>query len=340
MKLVISSGFLGYKRLFLLKAKGLQCKFYDSLDNVVLYKGYNFIIVPFSYGSKSLVESYKFLNKIIVISIKSFRKLKFNSKKLKIVPLFTKEEDIDYIKKVNICKNYIESGDIYQINLSRVFEFKIEGDPFSLFLKYFNAQKVPFAYYFERDDLILINGSMELFIKKKHKKIVSEPIKGSSKSKKYLERSSKEKAELLMITDIMRNDLYKAFTKDIKVKFFKIKKFKTIYHSFSEITGKNTNSLNFLIESTFPPASVVGAPKKKAFELINKLESHDRKYYCGISILSKGKNFISAVNIRHAIIQDNKVRYFSGAGIVYDSDPLLENMETYLKLKAFYNGLV
>lgn len=340
MKLVISSGFLGYKRLFLLKAKVLGYKFYDSLDNIVLPNGYNFIIIPFSYGSKLLGEKYKSFNKIIVISIKGFRRLKFRSKQFKIAPLFNKEEDADYIKKVNICKNYIEAGDIYQVNLSRVFEFKIEGDPFSLFLKYFNTQKVSFAYYFECSEFILINGSMELFLRKKHKKIVSEPIKGSSKSKKYLTRSTKEKAELLMITDVMRNDLYKAFSKDIKVKFFKIKKFRTIYHSFSEITGKNTNSLNFLIENTFPPASVVGAPKKKAFELINKLESHDRKYYCGISILTKYKNFISTVNIRHAIIQNNKVRYFSGAGIVYDSEPLLENMETYLKLKAFYNRFV
>jgi para-aminobenzoate synthetase component 1 len=168
---------------------------------------------------------------------------------------------------------------------------------------------------------------------------MSKPIKGTSKSLKFLQESEKDKAENLMITDMMRNDIGKiAQIGSIKVsELFKITKYKTLYQMHSTVEGNTESSLIEIIKATFPPASVTGAPKRKAVEIIDTLEPYFRSYYCGCAGLVKSEtDFTLSVLIRTAIGMRDKLSYYAGCGIVWDSKPKKELNELYLKVKAFY----
>lgn len=259
-----------------------------------------------------------------------------------------------YLSNIDRIKRYIEDGDIYQVNLTHFLSVDSEQKPIDLFMRYYCSQPVPYGIYINFTDYHLIGGSMELFIEKSGQNIITRPIKGTAKrhideKKDYkireeLQKSAKERAENLMIVDLMRNDLSRVCkTGSIKVnELFNIKSYKTLHQMESEVSGKlnEDTSLNDIIFNLFPPGSVTGAPKKRAIEIIDELENHSRGPYCGCAgIFTPGGDFTLCVSIRTAVLQESTLNYWAGSGIVYDSDAKKEYDETMLKSQAFLKSL-
>ena len=260
----------------------------------------------------------------------------------------------DYISIVDKAKSYIGTGDIYQVNLSQRFKTSPIHNPLSAFLKFYSYQPVPYGAYIDFGDMKLISGSMELFLDNTDNKIITKPIKGTAKrdknprldkkNKKELLESEKERAENLMIVDLMRNDLGRiSKIGSVKVKnLFNINSYSTLYQMESEIEGviKDNVDLKEIINSTFPPGSVTGAPKSRALEIIDELEPHYRGPYCGaIGVFYPNGNFKLSVAIRIMTVSKRGSNYWVGAGIVWDSLPEKEYLETLLKARAIQKSI-
>jgi len=263
-------------------------------------------------------------------------------------------KESEYLKIIAKAKQYISSGDIYQVNLSQKFSTSNLDDSYLTLLKFYEAQPVPYSALIKFDNHSVISGSMELFLKKEGNTIFSKPIKGTAKRsrdlktdkeiKEQLSESKKEKAENLMIVDLMRNDLSRICeTGSVKVNdLFRINEYRTLYQMESEIEGvlKKNITLPEIISSTFPPGSVTGAPKSRALDIIDELEPHYRGPYCGtFGIFYPNKDFTLSVSIRIMLALENKTCYWVGGGIVWDSEPEKEYEETLLKAKAIRTTL-
>ena len=249
---------------------------------------------------------------------------------------------------VRKARRYIKEGDIYQINLSREFTLGQVINPYRFFLNYYNVQPVEYGAFFRFHDHSLISGSMELFIQKKRGNITTKPIKGTapldSVEDKNLKQNLKEISENLMIVDLMRNDLSQICEPGtVKTKkLFKKKSYSTLVQLESEITGvlkKNINNEK-IFNSLMPPGSVTGTPKSRAKQIINEIEKHKRGPYCGaVGFFEPSGDFCFSVGIRVAIIEKTTSKFFTGAGIVWDSKVLKENAETILKSRALKESI-
>jgi para-aminobenzoate synthetase component 1 len=244
-----------------------------------------------------------------------------------------------FIKGVLGVKDYIERGDVYQINLTSEIRFSLEGDPLGLFLDFFGRQPVPYAFFLRTEDLTVISGSMELFLEKRGPRIVSRPIKGTGRRPEDILTKEKELAENLMITDMMRNDLGRvAKVGTVRVReLFRVEEFATLCQMHSTVEAETDLDLRGILTRTFPPASVTGAPKRRAVEIIDETEPHARGYYCGVAgVVSRNGDFTLSVLIRTAYGSGSRISYFAGCGIVWDSDPEAEFGELLMKVRAFY----
>lgn len=276
---------------------------------------------------------------------------KIHSSTRQIHPNMTKYQ---YIDMVNKGKSYIEQGDIYQVNLSQSMLADLNLDPLDYFIKFYSLQPVPFGCYLDFGDYQLLSGSMELFLRKKGSKLVTNPIKGTTKRGKTNEidtilkakliGSEKERAENLMIVDLMRNDLArvsKAGTVKVN-RLFDIESYTTLHQMASEVESQVDENIKVsqIVRSTFPPGSVTGAPKRRTLEVIDELEPHLRGPYCGvIGIFYPNRDFTLSVAIRVMISGDEKATFYVGGGIVWDSDPENEYNETLLKSKALTGAM-
>lgn len=246
----------------------------------------------------------------------------------------------EFRERIGRVKDYIEKGDVYQINLTCGFTFSFRGNPLDIFLRFFYRQPVPFAFFLDAEDFFLMSGSMELFLKKEGSRVESRPIKGTGKNPEDILASEKERAENLMITDMMRNDIGKvAKAGSVRVReLFRVERYRTLCQMLSVIEGETEKRLPHILRHTFPPASVTGAPKRRAVEIIEQLEPHPRGYYCGAAgFVKENGDFTLSVLIRTAYGGGKQLTYFAGCGIVWDSDPFRETEELLLKVKAFYN---
>jgi len=259
-----------------------------------------------------------------------------------------------YTDMVKQIKFYIEKGDIYQVNLSQRMITQFNLDPLSCFRRFYEVQPVPFGSYIDFGDFQLLSGSMELFLRKKGSKLTSNPIKGTIKRGKTEEidaimkakliSSAKERAENLMIVDLMRNDLGRVCRiGSVKVnKLFEIETYTTLHQMVSEVEGEVDEkvAISEIINNIFPPGSVTGAPKKRTLEVIDELEPHLRGPYCGtIGIFYPNGDFTLSVAIRIMLTQLRKATFFVGGGIVWDSDPKKEYDETILKSEAIIKAM-
>lgn len=248
-----------------------------------------------------------------------------------------------FIEIVQEAKRYISEGDIYQVNLAHRIEIDGFFNTDQIFRNLIEYQPAPYLMHIQEKDFSLISGSMELFLEKTGNKIYTKPIKGTRPvGKNYyheLLNSEKERAENLMITDLMRNDLGRiAVAGSVRVeKLFDIEEYNSLLQMVSTVSAEiDENTLfSHIIKNTFPPGSVTGAPKKRAIEIIDELEEHRRGVYCGITFLIKPNlDFVSSVAIRQSIFKKNKAYVYVGSGIVWDSEPENEYRETILKAKA------
>ena len=313
---------------------------YDFKENIFgKFPKKDDIRVPVLY-----LSFYKNFKKINLPEEKKYRSV------IRSINIPVKEED--FVKKVLKAKEYIEKGDIYQVNISHRIEIDGFFSPENIFYRLIKIQPTPYLMLIKDRDFSIISGSMELFLEKKGRVVKSKPIKGTRKrgrDKKEdkilyneLKNSEKERAENLMITDLMRNDINKIAT-DVKVEnLFSIEEYSSIFQMVSTVKGKLKEgiSLKDIIWNTFPPGSVTGAPKKRAIEIIDELEDVKRTVYCGATFLIKPDlDFVMSVAIRQMIFKGNRCYIYVGSGIVADSDPEKEYEETLIKAKANIDSL-
>ncbi|MCC5911804.1 MAG: aminodeoxychorismate synthase component I [Clostridiaceae bacterium] len=264
---------------------------------------------------------------------------------------FTKDS---YIKALNKLKEYIRAGDIYQANLTQRFEGTMKQSPYELYGKLRKINPAPFASFIDFGEGHIVSSSPERFIQVKDNIIETRPIKGTRprgktaqedlENRNDLLSSEKDKAELLMIVDLERNDLGRvAKTGTVEVtELFHLEEYSTVYHLVSTIQAEMREDSDVIdcIASTFPGGSITGAPKIRAMEIIDELEPTQRNIYTG-SIGYIGLNGEMDLNIviRTIVCKDNKAYFQVGGGIVWDSDPQLEYEETFHKAKALMEAL-
>ncbi|MFJ7725728.1 anthranilate synthase component I [Neobacillus sp. NPDC097160] len=262
----------------------------------------------------------------------------------------TKEE---FIKNVEIAKEHIIKGDIFQVVLSRRMKSTFQGTPLSLYRRHRSHNPTPYMFYLDFEGYTVIGSSPESLIKTRDNTVISNPIAGTKRRGKtsnedqLIERElvndEKELAEHRMLVDLGRNDLGKVceFGSVQIEKYMVVEKFRHVMHLVSEISGKLHSEKTALdaLASCLPAGTVSGAPKVRAMEIINSLEKSKRGLYSGaVGYVSANGNMDFALAIRTMIIKDGTAYIQAGAGIVHDSNPESEYEETLNKLKSFLEG--
>ncbi len=252
-----------------------------------------------------------------------------------------------YREKFEKIQQYLRSGDCYQINLTQRFEAQYQGDEFDAYLKLRKQNNAPFSAYLNIDDIKVLSISPERFIQIKQNKVQTKPIKGTrprsndstqdEKNKQSLSLANKDKAENLMIVDLLRNDISRACKPgSVKVpKLFDIESFPAVHHLVSTIEGElaEDKSAIDLIRGAFPGGSITGAPKIRAMEIIEELEPHRRNIYCGsIGYISACGNMDTSITIRTLTCLNGRIICNAGGGIVADSVCDEEYQETFDKV--------
>ncbi|MBN1253368.1 MAG: anthranilate synthase component I family protein [Bacteroidales bacterium] len=264
----------------------------------------------------------------------------------------------DYLKSIKKIKKHIKQGDIYEMNFCQEFYSKnVDIEPINAYFKLNNISPSPFSSYVKYYDKYLISVSPERFLTKNGNKIVSQPIKGTAKRGKSkiedekikldLEQNQKERAENIMIVDLVRNDLSKTAKKNsVKVEeLCKIYSFEQVHQMISTISSElETEKYDEIdvIKNAFPMGSMTGAPKIRAMELIEKYEKTKRGLYSGsVGYFTPNKNFDFNVIIRSILYNDeNKnLSYIVGGAITDKSIAEDEYDECLLKAKAINQTL-
>ena len=297
------------------------------------------------------VKSVQYL-KNLAFNDETLKKVKIQSnKKIKVRSNISKKKFKNIVLK---AKKYIKKGDIFQVVLSQRFETKLTKSPLEIYKKLRISNPSPFMYFFNFNDFQIIGSSPEILVRLRKNKITIRPIAGTrprgsnSKKdafyKKQLLNDKKELSEHLMLLDLGRNDAGKVSKiNTVKVtEKFKVEKYSHVMHIVSNVEGKFNQKQSVLdtMLAGFPAGTVSGAPKIRAMEIIDELEKSKRKMYAGaIGYFSANKNFDTCIALRTALIKDNKFYIQSGAGIVADSVPEKEYMETVNKAKALISSL-
>ena len=264
---------------------------------------------------------------------------------------FTKDS---YIKTIKKAKEYIKAGDIYQVNLSQRFKFTLDVDPFDLYRVLRAINPAPFASFLNFGDVKIISASPERFLKKEGCRIQTRPVKGTrprgespsedNRLKEELLASVKDRAENLMIIDLERNDLGRIceYGSVHVTKFMACEEYATVFHLVSTVEGKLTRNIGAIdcLINCFPGGSITGAPKIRSMEIIEELEPVKRSVYTGsIGYIGFNGNMDTAIAIRTFVIKGKNAYFQVGGGIVYDSDPEKEYMETLDKAKALIEAI-
>ena len=264
----------------------------------------------------------------------------------------------DYFNKLNTILNHIHRGDIYEANFCQ--EFYSENstiNPIEVYQNLNEISKPPFATFLKLDDKYLLSASPERYLKKDGETVISQPIKGTEKRAETpeedlkliseLENNPKERAENIMIVDLVRNDLSKTAIKgSVKVdELCKVYTFEQVHQLISTITCKvseNTHPVD-IIKNTFPMGSMTGAPKISAMKIMETLEETKRGLYSGaVGYFTPIGDFDFNVIIRSILYNENKqyVSYSVGGAITSQSDPEKEYQECLLKAKAMKQVLL
>ena len=266
-----------------------------------------------------------------------------------------------YEEAFDAAKEYIYSGDCYQINLAQEFNNDYSGDPLHAYEKLRDQSPTPFAAFIEIPCGSILSMSPERFIKIKKGIVTTTPIKGTHKRgsnptedalyKNKLSCSIKNRAENLMIVDLMRNDL----GMDCKIgsistpELFYIETYENVHHMVSKVTAEieyyDVKSSLKLLKNCLPGGSITGAPKKRSMEIIDELEDFDRSIYCGtIATISNDGELDSNILIRSFLLTKSegnkgKINCWGGGGIVADSEVDSEYNECFHKINNIINAI-
>lgn len=260
----------------------------------------------------------------------------------------------EYKDKYHRIIDYIKAGDCYQVNLAQRFKATYEGDEWFAYERLSQRTDAPFSAFMQTDDYALVSLSPERFIEVTDGKVETKPIKGTrprdadpEKDRQYaqlLKNSTKDRAENLMIVDLLRNDLSKACELgSVSVpKLFDIEGYSNVHHMVSTVQGRLAADKHAvdLLEGSFPGGSITGAPKLRSMEIIEELEPHRRTAYCGsIAYIDCNGNMDSSILIRTLVCHDGNIYCWGGGGIVADSDADKEYSETLVKVSHLMEGL-
>jgi para-aminobenzoate synthetase component I len=255
-----------------------------------------------------------------------------------------------YTTAFNKVQHYLEEGDCYQVNLAQRFSVEVEGSPWNGYLAMREIGGGPFSAYMNLPGLQVLSTSPERFLKLENGRVETKPIKGTRRRMTDAEKdrllgeellsSSKDRAENLMIVDLLRNDLGKSCrTGSVKVpKLFALESHATVHHLVSTVTGELDDGKDALdlLKGCFPGGSVTGAPKLRAMQIIEELEPHRRGVYCGaIGYIGFDGNMDCNIAIRTAVNQNSRLFYHAGGGIVRDSVCDEEYQESIDKASVF-----
>jgi len=326
---------------------------YDNLKKEIFYIINIFNDEKIKNYEKKYEEIKIELSKLLIQS--SFKILKDSSiKKNKIIKVKSNTSKNKFIKMVNKAKEYIKLGDIFQVVLSQRFEAKLTKKPLDIYKKLRITNPSPFMYFFNFNDFQIIGASPEILVRLRNNKITVRPIAGTRprgktiKEDKYYEKDllkdKKELSEHLMLLDLGRNDAGKVSKiNSVKVtESFIIERYSHVMHIVSNVIGKYNNKFSKFksMLAGFPAGTVSGAPKIRAMEIIDELESTKRKVYAGsIGYFSANGEFDTCIALRTAVAKNKKFYVQAGAGIVADSKPINEYEETVNKAKALINAL-
>jgi para-aminobenzoate synthetase component I len=251
-------------------------------------------------------------------------------------------------------KQYITNGDCYQVNLAQRLSSQVEGDSWLCYQKLRELSPAPFMAYMDlawaNKSLQVLSASPERFLQLVDDNVETRPIKGTIPrstdpaqdlaNAQELMSSSKDKAENVMIVDLLRNDIGKVCeVGSVKAeKLFNLQSFANVHHLVSFVTGKLSaeNTALDLLRSCFPGGSITGAPKLRAMEIIEELEPHRRGIYCGaIGYIGFDGDMDTNITIRTAVIIDKAIYFYAGGGVVADSTLAKEYKETLDKASNF-----
>ena len=284
---------------------------------------------------------------------------KLTNKPLKASRASVRHSDDEYLQLISRAQGHIAAGDVYQLCLTNQIQLEVEGDPLLTFLNLRVSNPAPFAAFLRTGDRAIVCCSPEQFLKVDAKRTVSsKPIKGTRRRDAdpaidlaladELRNDEKERAENLMIVDLMRNDIGRVAEVDsVKVnKLFDVESYATVHQLVSTVEAKLAESFDAAdaLSAAFPGGSMTGAPKSRAIELIQDLESKPGQ--AGRGIYSGALGYLThsgvadfGMTIRTIVIEGRSATIGVGGGITIDSQPLAELEETKLKAAALLRAL-
>jgi para-aminobenzoate synthetase component 1 len=259
---------------------------------------------------------------------------------------FTRAQYADAFRQV---QRHIRAGDCYQVNLTQRFKARAEGDAWHAYLRLREINPAPFAAYLDLPDGKILSSSPELFLRVTDGRVETKPIKGTRPRSRdavrdralaeELRASAKDRAENVMIVDLLRNDLGKSCEPgSVRVsKLFDVESFASVHHLVSTVEGRlaaGKDALD-LLEGCFPGGSITGAPKVRAMQIIEELEPQRRGVYCGcIGYIGYDGNLDFSIAIRTLVQHGDSIYAWAGGGVVADSDVDAEYQESLDKAAA------
>lgn len=279
-------------------------------------------------------------------------KLKNKALPLKVSSNFTRK---GFEKAVTSAKKFIKEGDVIQVVLSQRFKLKISKDPFTIYRSLRSLNPSPYMYFLKLKDISIVGASPEMLVRCEDGVIQTRPIAGTRPRGKdeasdkrlasELLKDKKERAEHLMLVDLGRNDLGRVSKiGSVKVsEFMNIERYSHVMHLVSEVKGildKGRYDIYDVLKATFPAGTVSGSPKIRAMEIIDELENTRRGPYAGcVGYFSFLQNMDTCITIRTILIKGKDAYVQAGAGIVADSSPEKEYVETVNKAKALIEAI-
>ncbi len=254
-----------------------------------------------------------------------------------------------YQHAVEVAKEYIRAGDIFQVVLSQRFDFDLDADPVDVYRVLRQINPSPYMFLLRSPEVTLVGCSPEPLVQVRDGRVISRPIAGTRRRGRNeaddrrmageLAEDPKERAEHVMLVDLARNDLGRVveFGSLEVVEMMTLEKFSHVMHLTSQVEGdlRPDKSIIDVLRATIPAGTVSGAPKVRAMEIIDELEPAKRGPYSGmVGYMSFNGNLDSAISIRTMFCGPDRTSVQAGAGVVADSDPVLEDAECANKAKA------
>ncbi len=259
-----------------------------------------------------------------------------------------------YMNAVERVKEYIVAGDIYQANISQRFEATIHADDWSLYRALRSSTSAPFGAYLDLPEVTILSASPEQFLQVEDGIVETRPMKGTrprgatqvndARLRRELAQSAKDRAENIMIVDLLRNDLGRVCVPGTihTPELFSVEQYPNVHQLVSSVTGRlrPEHDVIDLLMACFPGGSVTGAPKIRAMEIIDEIEPVQRSVYCGaIGYIGFDGSMQLSIPIRTMLKKGQQVYFQVGGGIVADSDPEAEYQETLYKAKGGLTAL-